>query len=391
MTRRRETNIIELLTRYPVRHRYDAAENRLTAALAAALTRSPKLASGLARTWRVPASLPVRVNPQAPTRGQRIGFIDLELRFGKPGAQTVVWIEAKLHSPLSKDDQLDRYAADLARIPADHRLLVLLAPAWHRGRFAEVIPIAARDRGDVSIHAYFVSWQEVYAYLLEHHDRDDWLTEEVLQYMTSAGVKQPGALNRTTLKALEHADEAAASLGAIVDAAAAALPDRWISDQAYGYEVRYRPGRGWGRHTRLVMGVDEPGQPRATYYAGIVWPAASPPFRGSRAHLEGWRTRFVDWETDRYGDELWIWQARPLRDLVGLPTAAEQGKRVAEHAAETFELLRDSRTPDGASASERAVVHPSVARTTGSLTKCVAPAVGITRRKHVLNSTIRHA
>lgn len=345
MTDRYETNIIEILTRYPVRSRYDAAENRLTAALAAVLMRSPKLACELARTWGVPATRPVRVKPQAPTRGPRIGTIDLEARFGTGDAQSVVWIEAKLHSPLSGADQLDRYAEDLARVSAGHRLLVLLAPAGDRSRFATVTPIAARNHGHASIKAYFVSWQQVYAFLLEHHDRDDWFTKEVLQYMKHVGVQQPGALTRSTLRAFELADQAAASVAAIVDSAADALPDHWKADAAYGYEVRYRPpaGHRWGRETRFVMGVDEPGQPPATYYAGIIWPAGSKPFSGPRALREGWQARLVDWESDTYGTEEWIWRARRLRDLIGLPTPAEQGQCVADHAAATFELLQASR------------------------------------------------
>ena len=48
-------------------------------------------------------------------------------------------------------------------------------------------------------------------------------------------------------------------------------------------------------------------------------------------------------ESDTSGTEEWIRQARRLRDLIGLPTPAEQGQRVADHAAEILEFLQASR------------------------------------------------
>lgn len=346
-----DRNIIDLLTRYPVRHLHDAGENRLTAALGAALMRTPRLARELAKEWGVPAIEPVEVNPQAPTRGERAGFIDLELRFGKPAARSVVWIEAKLRSPLSGSDQLRRYARDLEQMVASHRLLILLAPAGDRSHFADVAPIAARnaDNGR-AVAAYFVSWHQVYACLHTHRDTDDWFTEEVLGYMKSVGIEQPSVLTRSRLRALELADEAAASLEAIIDCATHALSDRWKPTDPYHYERFYKPpvGQRWGSATRFVMGVDGPGLAKPSYFAGIVWPAGKGPFRSNSEHLARWQAKFVDWQSETYGKEEWLWRAAPLGGLVKLPTLGEQGKRVAEHADSAFNYLVASRRPDDA-------------------------------------------
>src|SRR4051794_27820257 len=116
--------VVDLLSRYPARNRFDQRENRLTAAVSAALQTSPGLCAHLsAELWRLSLrrapDLPITTKSDWRARFQRAvthptrpaWFIDLEIRSRQAGI--LIWIEAKVDSELSGRNQLSKYAEAL--------------------------------------------------------------------------------------------------------------------------------------------------------------------------------------------------------------------------------------------------------------------------------------
>src|SRR4051794_9327849 len=117
------------MARYPPRLQFNPKENQHTEALAAVLEADPELARKLAGEWLdiKPHHVggPARMRTQVPARG--LERVDLELRFGPVGyPDRIVWVEVKVDSDLSSDDQLKRYWKALLRLPARAHALVLL-------------------------------------------------------------------------------------------------------------------------------------------------------------------------------------------------------------------------------------------------------------------------
>lgn len=188
-------NIVELLTRYPIRVRFDAAENRLTAVLAAALTQAESLrADVIADLWHrtgVLSTSPeshgsaVAIHKPVFPPGRDACFLDMELEAA--GGGTRIWIEAKLQSPLSGGDQLTKYADALRTQSAQHKLLVLLAPARRRRELERHLP-----RGH-KVPSVFASWSDMHRILdnwcrsAGSNSRRRWLVQEAMAYMDEQG------------------------------------------------------------------------------------------------------------------------------------------------------------------------------------------------------------
>src|SRR4051812_31272411 len=186
---------LRLLTRYHVGAWSDPRENRLTAAVVALLDQDRHLAQALAQDWLPGASRaddPVTATIQRAVGGN-VGWVDFELEVGRP-VTAVIWVEVKLGSKLSGDNQLAKYRERLAAMhPKAERLVLLLAPNQQRGRFAHVRPLVDRRGRDDG--PFLVAWQEVYRLLGIAAKRKGgrpharWLLREVLGYMATEGLK----------------------------------------------------------------------------------------------------------------------------------------------------------------------------------------------------------
>lgn len=157
----------------------------LTQALAGTLEMSNGLGSALAASWlerggcHVPANLPafdLVIQPQKRLdTGDRV---DLALEFQRDGGapEVVIWIEAKLGSDLSGDDQLRKYADRLG----DRGHLVFLPPAGY------LLDPELRPEGLIE-----TNWQDlaetIARWRSELAENDDpvaqWLTDQFLEHL----------------------------------------------------------------------------------------------------------------------------------------------------------------------------------------------------------------
>jgi hypothetical protein len=206
----RRNNVVDLLTRYPVRYGSDPVENRLTAALVAALHQANGLRAALVESvwetsyfagerpaigtsWDVTSQKPIGLGRHA---------VDIELLAVDGTAR--VWIEAKVKSELSGDEQLDDYARALAGKPERHKLLVLLAPASRRTALephlthrAKVPDLAVAFASWSQAHRVLSSWRPVGG--SERNGR--WLVKEVADYMAGQGHGSVNKLRQVDYKA----------------------------------------------------------------------------------------------------------------------------------------------------------------------------------------------
>ena len=149
---------LRLLTRYRDSPNATPRENRLTAGLAALLTESPELASRVATAWmreRSPHPAAVKVVPQ---QDCEVGLIDLAVSISEP--PTTIWVEAKLDSPLSGENQLTKYRECL-QAKGDRlgeRYLLLLVPRGHP-ESRKHPRLRKRSRAE-DLGPYVTTWQE---------------------------------------------------------------------------------------------------------------------------------------------------------------------------------------------------------------------------------------
>jgi hypothetical protein len=354
-------NVVDLLTRYPVRSRFDARENRLTAALSAALLLSDTLCAQLVHDlWPqmdgasgdFSSSDPGRWNvvtqkPIFPPGRHRACFLDLEIVAS--GGSTRMWIEAKIASNLSGTDQLAKYAATLERESEAHRLLVLIAPERRRTELEKHLP---RDR---DVPAVFRSWSDVHRALDDwqresnRRERGRWLATEVMAYMTDQGYGSIRKLSAKQREIVDGAEKAQNAVWHLLEQASERLKRDWRATDAPQGRKRWE---GWGeQHFRpspkrrgirldyqsLVLGFEIP----LRFGAGVYLRSLTGPKKAAvkdYASRDGWRC-----DVDTEGP--WLWRDMPTDELLSPPDIEAQADALAAFARNTFQML-ESAPPD---------------------------------------------
>lgn len=361
-------NVVELLTRYPVRDRFDAREDRLTAAVVAALHQSHGLRAQLIEDlWNSsdePRPLPATwlsstVTGQKPVvlAGQA-WFVDIELTAAN--AATRVWIEAKVASGLSGPDQLDKYARALAGQRGDDRLLVLLAPAVRR---TELEPHLPRRRG---VNVAFASWTQVHRVLSNWKSAPNsersrrWLVNEVIEYMAAEGHRSVRKLTKGHHDALRQHETATEAVQHLFDAATSSLATIWkpiphdppkhARWQGWLQQL-YRPYRD-GPKSRASSAYQSFGFAFETFPADNATPVfgAGVYFKPLSAARQAAVAHFAQatdgtWRCEVDSAEPYLWADLPLPELLGLPTIDDQARELTAFVRRTFDLL-NSRAPD---------------------------------------------
>jgi hypothetical protein len=349
-------NVVDLLTRYPVRTRFDAQENRMTAAVAAALSQSDGLAGKLVAQLAerlIDGGLPTRgpfkvVTQRAVVRpGQAPWLVDLEI-VGAGGRMTI-WLEAKIASGLSGPDQLTKYADALrSDKSAVHTLLVLLGPAWRREELERHL------RPDLGVPAVFASWADIHRVLEEWEPKsaDDrrkhWFVEQVRSYMAEQGHESPKALSKAHAAALDRLEEATAAVWYLYEQTAAKIDKEWTrvgpKQRASGQrrwqgwgESQYRLERGGGaRQTRgkLAFGFEAP---PLKFYAGMYFQRSIN--EALKAKVKAYADADADWHCDLDSAVPCLWKELPVRGLVDRQSTGAQVRALSAFVRKSFKEL----------------------------------------------------
>jgi hypothetical protein len=370
-------NLIELISRYRIGERRDPREDRLTAALVAVLQHSSRLTRTVLTAWNVTSAdaTPTRVTLQlaVPRAG---GWVDAEVLLGaEPSPRARVWIEAKLWSRLSGDDQLERYAKALAARACGpgQRHLLLLAPASRRAEFLAALRSAATR----SVRCDFVSWQETFSALDTGRGRESrvvsWLAAQLLQYAKEEGLVAPNKLTKGHIEALRQFDDATSALELLRHKAQESV-GHWspvvdvTSGHGYYVEVRHRPQRTpgaprmrWVGTTRFYWGFGY-----GDCFAGLYYDTTRGPLTSRRQSAE-----FLAILADQADGQSWghdpapgayafMTRYRSLRDFVG-ETLDEQAAQVAVWVIEVFDELMETATASRRAHDRR----PSLASASG--------------------------
>jgi len=360
---------IRLLTRYQVGACSDPKENRLTAALVALLTESRDVRIGLAKSWSPPdAAAPqeVRVSMQRPV-GANVGWIDFELDVWRAAGRSVFWVEAKLGSDLSGEDQLTKYAEQMqALYPQTERCLLLLVPGqrWHT--FSEIPPLGRRKSSE-ECGPFLVSWQNVYGTidetaLDEEHapGHIEWLRQEVLGYMKDQGLKA-SALTSEHVDALETIAEAQASVRSVLDDAEFAIEQgAWAcvnrrdkGDNYWEYKLAPRgPADPMfrGSAVEFSWGVEPPDVFAGVYFSrstafGPIRPVEDEQWQ-LKLELETTDSDKSAWDVDNESDRntIWVGRTRPLKMLIATSQSIEdQAHSIYDFVTSTFTALNARR------------------------------------------------
>lgn len=157
---------------------YDQPENRLTHALACALSEDPALLRRFLR-WAAPVQPPARARLEVLEQripGEAVVDLDDDVRRGLPdmwihdGDGWALLVESKVKSPI-KTGQLRRHLATAKRHDFDRVGLLVLAANYGRHKPLEGVE--------------YRLWEDVYAWLLKHRRRSPWAAR-VIDYMEIA-------------------------------------------------------------------------------------------------------------------------------------------------------------------------------------------------------------
>jgi hypothetical protein len=345
-------NVVDLLTRYPVRGRFDARENRLTAALAAVLGVSETFCARFVQDlWppdpsacgRGPWEVVIQ-KPVFPAGRRRACFIDVEIR----GIHCPIrmWIEAKVASKLSGPDQLAKYADALKREPEDYRLLVLLAPERRRKELEKHLP---RNH---EVPTIFRSWSDVHRVLDDwqrepnRRHRERWLGREVMAYMRDQGHGSVRKLTQKQRQIVDGFDEAQNAVWHLLERASDRLKSDWHANGAPqgrkrwegSGEQRFRPSSDRGGMRRdyreFCLNFELP----LSFGAGVYFRPLSEP---KKVAVKDYASR-DGWRCDVDGRVPWLWRDMPIDDLLAQPDLEAQAGALAVFARETFKMLEDS-------------------------------------------------
>lgn len=298
----------------------------------------------------VPTAVPSRVVPQKPIfpPGGRACFLDMEVVAA--GGQTQVWVEAKVASRLSGNDQLQRYADALENERAQHKMLVLLAPARRRHELERRLP-HGRD-----FPVVFASWVDVHRILAAWRpgsasdQRRRWLITEVMTYMTEQGHGSTTKLTGPHLKALEKFEQASGTAWHLFELACRDLAREWKP-----IDVVPQGGKrweGWGEQRFRAY------QGRATDKACRAYQSFAFTVEVENSTLQfGAGVYFDDdklteplkaatkdyvsdgWKSDLDSGEPWLWRYKSASDLLELADIEAQASALTAFALDTFTML----------------------------------------------------
>jgi hypothetical protein len=324
----------------------------MTAALMTALLQSPDLASSmmgfLLNKDGKAATGKVIVTPQKsviPAKPERACFIDLELSV--PG-KACVWIEAKLHSPLSGEDQFWRYASTLAKRTEDQKLLVVLAPSHRRDEFTRKQLREGK--------AVFASWSEVHGLLstwcrnvANRDSRRKWFIQEVMAYMDANGQGSPGRLRKIDVDALKRIDTARANVDALFADVVTLLEKRnWKAME------KWAPGDGQREQSFKPPPSSLPKLKSRRKLKSLAFTLESPPLwfgaggylasiaQRDRPHIKVFCEAKNDsdkegrWEPYLDDSVPWVWRRHRIEALLTTSDAAEPANALAEFASDAF-------------------------------------------------------
>jgi hypothetical protein len=337
-----ESNVIQALTKYAVGSRQDPRENRLTAALATVLDLSPVIARRVLREWGVdfPARSSVTVSPQRPVP---VGFIDLELTGG--GAR--VWVEVKLGSPLSGDDQLHKYQRALKQTTGRPKALLLLVPAYQRAHFASLADGYSPADGPIP---RMVTWQETYAAVrkaagqLTSGSPAEWFTQQFLEFLEMEDLMEVEKLTRTHITTLRDIKAAWTALDELLGEAHDRLeargwrpaPQRRYQDRANPAYVEYfvKAGAGWARNSLFCWGVD------GERAFASVYGRLDPGPLSKRADNQAWLAHAAArrWKSEADTREYGYWtKYEPLLSAAKGRTSEQQATALAHWVGDAFD------------------------------------------------------
>lgn len=250
------------LSRYPRSPKLDPRENRLTETTAAVLERvdgAPwavvlalldaaihaaerrAVASGmpptadidLLRASRAACALltgaQATVSTQVSTSNGR--FVDMAVSLRADAHPTavpnmLVWFEVKYGADMH-GDQASAYLRAIRTLPAEHRVVLLLAP-----RGLEI-------KGALPAEIPIVHWQTVARTIKEMHDRlelsdvERWLLDEYVTYLDEEGLMDPDALTADDASALARFGDAVEAIAGVCEHAHATVMGSWAKPQAW--------------------------------------------------------------------------------------------------------------------------------------------------------------
>lgn len=334
----------------------DPRENRLTECFAAVLERVDGLAGMLVASWLgVGLDVPVRTSTQRFTPSG--WFVDLELAFGTGSVpELLVWVENKHGSP-PHGGQLQSYLADIKKVPAEGRHVVLLAPR-------QTMP----DE-DVPPEVKKIEWQEVAACMrvwrhsTDHAAEGRFLLDEFSTYLREEGLEDQ---ELTTDLALAFALRAKseATIRTLIKVA-----DQYVRTQ-WGERVDDRPDRrrtlerwwahypksehgapvsaAWGdANFELALKLDSSrlaGRPRDVdaFVAGLTF-GADNPFQG--APDNEWIKALEDQDfVHSHDDRHRMWRYLYPEQLLAHTSLKDQGEALGAFVVDAFRALASSRS-----------------------------------------------
>lgn len=273
----------------------------LTQAFAATLAAADGLARHLASDWfdgdphalenlnRLPVGAQLIPVPQYRLKsGDRI---DLVLR-PPPGTRGLeTWIEVKHHAHLSGDDQLLKYAAQLASLASsrvDGRELLFLTPAGY-----QLVDLAHRP--DRLFHSNWQQVGEVVDTWVDANRPDDakaaWIAAQFARYLEEEGLYMSSPLETQDLASLARAESAGALLAVILERMRADI-DPWMARRQISFpgaeqkSKRPRWPEYW-RHYGTDLSLFDAG-------AAFEWNLRAPDFASDRLAVGAGLTFFTD-------------------------------------------------------------------------------------------------
>ena len=259
------------LEQYSRRLGHDPSENCLTEAFAATLEAAPALALALAQQWSG-VELPHDGNVSVTTQRRAAGLdhVDLELRVGTAvSPDVVVWVEVKLGSGLSGEDQLHRYERALVeRWGKERTRLVFLTPN------SVIVPDQDRPHGLVTD-----TWQRVGSFVraeaegLGAHDSYAFgVTWDFVDYLKELQLAEPDPFNPTHLVTLENAGGTQRLLEYVITEAHDDVIRR-LSElgSAEGLLLSREPKGSWPTMWRSLRIPDDRDPEPARYYEWNLW------------------------------------------------------------------------------------------------------------------------
>lgn len=322
-------------------------ENQRTEALAAALDSDRIFAEEFLQACApgavIGSSVEIAVETQAFAGGR--DRIDLQVRVGEAGVpDALVWVEAKVKSGLSGDDQLWKYYRVL-RQRMSGGVLVHLAPSW-----ADPVAPALAPPKLVEL-----TWQhvgEAATRALERQNPPRFLTAQFHQFLTEENLAMTDPITTVDLLVAEELDRSRATWNGLLAQMRKHVdeklePDaetkRRPTDKLPFWEVRPFPDPGvstaW-REWQLasIQGVEGG---RLTFAAGVTIRDTVELAEEASSHFEARGLSFFHAPTDAL---MRIFRLRPAADLLALSSLDDQvsvlGEWILQGMRDAAEALR---------------------------------------------------